>query len=401
MRNIVHIIVSPCGLHIGDIKYRRQRFAEYLVMKEDTKKVFWVHACGGSIRDPINLLKSIRKISKESPAINDSSIAEFAIPSFSPLTFSRGSRILAEAYLSEFKLAVKGLNSPKILWFTVPIFPFMLKADKWNAIIYDCSDLWSESMRDGTDNPVYSMIKGRLVKKAESRIINSSNIIFATSEYLAEIIRSGTRREAIVVENGVEFERFSNYGSYQGQHIFNEIPRPRLGFIGGMKFKIDFSLLESMAREEPEWSIVLIGPRSPRGSGGLDRLLKYRNVYWMGPAKPEEIPGYLEHLDIGMLPYKEIEYNKAVFPLKLFEYLAKGLPVVGCGLPSTKRYSADRIYLHVDRGCFINACREAISWRGGDNARDIEARVDLARKASWENKFQIMYQKAKQEAGLI
>jgi teichuronic acid biosynthesis glycosyltransferase TuaH len=101
----------------------------------------------------------------------------------------------------------------------------------------------------------------------------------------------------------------------------------------------------------------------------------------------------MNSLDVGLMPYREIEYNKAVFPLKFYEYLASGLPVVGCGLPSTERYTQKGIYVHTSNQLsdFSDACAEVLA--GND---DTEARKEIAAEADWESKLNRIHEQVSQ-----
>ncbi|MCY9413064.1 glycosyltransferase, partial [Bacillus haynesii] len=85
------------------------------------------------------------------------------------------------------------------------------------------------------------------------------------------------------------------------------------------------------------------------------------NVIWTGPAAPSEVPAYMNVVDIGIMPYKPSPYNNAVFPLKLFEFLAAGKPVAGMNLPSTKKVEQEHVYRHLtgnDPAEFTALCEE-------------------------------------------
>ena len=80
----------------------------------------------------------------------------------------------------------------------------------------------------------------------------------------------------------------------------------------------------------------------------IKSLLTESNILWTGSVAPSIIPKYMNLIDIGIMPYKLSQYNQAVFPLKLFEFLAAGKSVVGMHLPSTKKYAAKSVYIHLE-----------------------------------------------------
>ena len=78
----------------------------------------------------------------------------------------------------------------------------------------------------------------------------------------------------------------------------------------------------------------------------LSALTRRPNVVWTGPVRYEELPTIVAAFDVGLIPYAENEYTRNVFPLKLFEYLAAGKPVVATGLPELEGLEPDAVVAH-------------------------------------------------------
>ncbi|WP_158093598.1 glycosyltransferase [Halorubrum sp. SD683] len=217
---------------------------------------------------------------------------------------------------------------------------------------------------------------------SEIEILEHADVVFASSEYLFDKLSENTNAPIHLEETGVDLDKFKTTATHER---IEEIDRPRLGFVGKLKQKIDYQVLAGLAEKNPLWRLVLVGPQE---GGEIEHLLEYPNVIWTGAVNPGEVPKVMNSLDVGLMPYREIEYNKAVFPLKFNEYLASGLPVVGCGLPSTERYTQEGIYLHTAGRLteFSDACDKVLSW---DN--NIEARKKLAAQANWSSKLDRIY----------
>jgi glycosyltransferase involved in cell wall biosynthesis len=107
-----------------------------------------------------------------------------------------------------------------------------------------------------------------------------------------------------------------------------EIPRPRVVFVGTLDAGLDYDLLIEAARHAAALSFVFIGPVDPRVADAVEALGVLPNVRCLGPRPWEALPRYLWHMDVGVIPFVVDEYNASGSPLKLFEYLAAGLPVV-------------------------------------------------------------------------
>lgn len=120
------------------------------------------------------------------------------------------------------------------------------------------------------------------------------------------------------------------------------IPSPRLGYIGVLSdFKIDLKLLEHAARCRPDWHLVLIGDeREGQRSAAVARLRARSNVHLLGWKPYAQLPNYLRGIDVALLPQRINDYTRAMFPMKYFEYLAAGRPVVATPLPALAEFSA-------------------------------------------------------------
>jgi glycosyltransferase involved in cell wall biosynthesis len=114
------------------------------------------------------------------------------------------------------------------------------------------------------------------------------------------------------------------------------IPHPRIGYVGSLKWQIDWNLLLKLTRERPEWSFVLVGPPSPHPEidAALNELKGRRNVHFLGGKPSTEMMVYPQHFDVCIMPYGDDDYTKYIYPLKLHEYLAGGKPLVGTPIAS-------------------------------------------------------------------
>lgn len=376
--SVVYLVAAPSAWK-DDLRYRRHRLTEHLLQQTSTQRVAWI--CPGMIR-------SHRRMS-ELP----NGLFELVFPQIIPrlgsvMYFSRPIHRWLAGHVRTFLTQYP--SARKVLWFTCPAFPGLIDIEGWDTVVYDCSDYWGRSWseRSSVQGAVQRLYL-RSRKQAEDYILERSDVVFATSGLLKEMVGGRTRTPVLVVENGVEFDRF--YRALPTQNLMS-VPRPRLGFLGGIKPKIDFSLLHELAGQHRDWSLVLMGPIAGDMSAVKEfrRLVDQENVHWIPGIRPDEVPAYLKELNVGLMPYREQEYNRGVFPLKLFEYLAAGLPVVGCGLPSTEGYARDGIYIHTraETTAFAAACEQALSW--ADHAEARASRISLARAADWRGKFDFM-----------
>jgi len=395
-QGFVYVVMAPLSWAEPKIKFRRHRLAEYLKKKKDTVEVIWIYPVSATPRIPGSYIKAMKEIRDNfCISVNEGGIKECALPDFIPGRYMQFKSAFGNLNLNKLKKILNSYDAKKILWFTYPLYPYLTGLLNWDLIIYDCSDLWIAPSGGSKSNTFSSKTVEGLIYSAEKRIIHHSDIIFASSDFLTERIKKITGRQAITIENGVDFFYFQNK-KCQEKDVLDKIPGPRLGYVGALRSKIDYELLEELANYNPDWSIVLVGPDCLNKRGAFERLLQKDNVFWTGEVKSEEVPHYISALDLGLLPYREIEYNKAVFPIKFYEYLSQGIPVVGCGIPSTEKYCQKGVYRHVGRDKFQEACLETISSLTGDNAPYIKKRIQLAQEANWDTKLAEMLNKVKE-----
>ncbi|MEX2322682.1 MAG: glycosyltransferase [Acidimicrobiia bacterium] len=161
-------------------------------------------------------------------------------------------------------------------------------------------------------------------------LIEEAAAVIASSAALVERHR-GERPDLLLVENGVDVERFST-------------PRPRpsdlpsgqpvIGYHGAIARWFDFALLESVAAANPGWEFVLVGPVLAEVAAEAARVGQADNVHFLGERTSDDVIGYVQAFDVGVVWFVVNHLTEAVSPLKLFEYLAADTPAVSTPLPA-------------------------------------------------------------------
>ena len=165
-------------------------------------------------------------------------------------------------------------------------------------------------------------------------------------------------------------------------------PSPVLAVVGGINAKVDLALLAEVATRRPDWRIELIGPLGY----GLDaeelaRLRALPNVRLAGAVPPEQAPLAMAGCDVGLIPYKLNEQTRHVNPLKVYEYLAAGRPVVATPLPELRQFQP-LVRLAGDVDGFIAAVEAALA--EGDAPQAMAARLAMAAANSWDVRVERM-----------
>ena len=162
------------------------------------------------------------------------------------------------------------------------------------------------------------------------------------------------------------------------------IPRPRVGYVGVIKKQLDLELLYALAGRHRPWSFVLVGPQKHHDDIGalIRKLAGLPNVHFLGAKPVSELPSYSQHMDVCMLCYKVDDYTKFIYPLKLHESLATGLPCVGAPIRTFQEFP-EVLDLADTVEEWSEALAAALSPPARSDARRA-ARREVARQHDWD-----------------
>ena len=116
------------------------------------------------------------------------------------------------------------------------------------------------------------------------------------------------------------------------------LPHPRLGYFAVIDERMDVDLVEAVAGLRPDWHLVVIGPVVKIDPAMLP---KRGNIHWLGPKSYDELPAYLAHWDLGLMPFALNEATRFISPTKTPEFLAAGLPVISTPIQDVIRPYGD------------------------------------------------------------
>ncbi len=175
--------------------------------------------------------------------------------------------------------------------------------------------------------------------EAERQIISGVDQVFIHSPALLEK-KGHLNANTMFVPNGVDYRAYAQ--AVQEPADLSPIPHPRIGYTGWLKKQLDWPLLLELTERHPEWSFVFVGVRNtshPEIVASIDRLARRRNVHFLGAKPYHELAGYPQHFDVCLMPYRDDDYTKYIYPLKLHEYLASGRPAVGTRIRSLEAFT--------------------------------------------------------------
>ena len=165
------------------------------------------------------------------------------------------------------------------------------------------------------------------------------------------------------------------------------LPAPIVGYVGAIdSARLDESILETLAQQRPEWSIVMVGPEDDFFSAS--NLHRHPNIYFTGRKPLQQLPDFVAHFDVCINPQLINTITKGNYPLKIDEYLAMGKPVVATRTRTMKLFEA--YTYQADRpGDYVFLIEKALA----ENSAFLEAeRIAFARSHTWENCMKELYQ---------
>ena len=266
-------------------------------------------------------------------------------------------------------MAEHGFQNP-VLWVYSPVCVDLVDQIPHSALVYDCVD--RHSAYGGLMDP-------QLVDRMELELAQKSDMVFATAESLCQRLQAANPRAAFV-PNGANFTLFSQAaGPRPVPEDLKDIPRPILGFVGALQPCIAYDYVEAAAKARPDWSFVFIGGEKP--GADLAALRALPNVHLLGLKPHEQLPDYMAQFSACLNLFASGALSKDVSPLKFYEYLATGKPVVSTPQPDQVLQYAPLIHIARTCGDFVGQCEAALA----DTAPErVAARMEAGKQSSWD-----------------
>lgn len=228
------------------------------------------------------------------------------------------------------------------------------------------------------------------------KLIDDSCLITTVSPSLQHKIRNSFGKHAIILPNGVNKKFFS--AANMKPKLINDIKgKLSIGFAGTLNHWIDFEAMRNLANLYPENAFILMGKRghfaNENQEKSLEELLNLENVHYLGPIPYEELPGYLHQMDVLLLPRRSSKSSEASNPLKLYEYLAVGKPIVTSGFPIPSEIRS-LIYHCQSNECLKNSMDLAIHELQSKRKKVArQQRQACAKRNTWQKRVQIILDK--------
>lgn len=231
--------------------------------------------------------------------------------------------------------------------------------------IYDCMD-----HHEGFGNVSKELIEleKEMMRKFDQIIVSSAWLEKQAQQY----------NNVVIIRNAGEYERFSK----QPSEVYSD-PQKRkiIGYYGAIAEWFDLELIQNLALAEPHTLILLIGNDTINASHILGKI---PNIILTGEVPYDRLPFYLYAFDVCLLPFKITSLTLATNPVKIYEYLASGKPVVSVDLPEISQFQ-NLVQCAKTSDEFVTLVSSCLRSSSHETNR-VESRKQFASKQTWDHR---------------
>jgi glycosyltransferase involved in cell wall biosynthesis len=272
---------------------------------------------------------------------------------------------------------VKALGLRDVIYWNVqPAMPGIAPAASPALTLYHCVDDFSALP--------HWWHQGTALAAREAESAREADVVVCTARKLAESRREYNENVHFVpnAANVDLFLRATDAATPVPDDIVR-LPKPLVGIFGVIDFRTDAGVIAHIARSRPDWSVALVG--LVKGDIDLTELRSLPNVHIFGKKPTEELPGYLKAMDVALIAYAMIDYNHHVFPLKLYDYMAAGRPIVASDIEELRPLAGEHLAIARTRGEWVPLIEAAMH---SDSPERAAERQRIAAGQSWDHRVE-------------
>jgi len=354
--------------------YRKRQRPQHLCQQfaKDNNLVFYINnhfiveLQSGLNKNQIAKKIKIRKLKER--------IYEVDLVSFTNLDINKDaiSNLWDQQYLSwSFNALLKAIGNKKtIIKVDNPFWYILVKNLKNNCLLYDCMDELSGFWNTGS------------ILQLEPLLAKKAKIILASSRTLLKKLKK-YNKACFLVPNATEYNHFAKQTNKIPHDM--QFKHPLIGYYGAIGGWFDDQLLFYLANKKPAWNFVIIGNISDPEK--LQSIIRtgLDNIHILNQKTYQDLPLYLYCFDVCLIPFLINQLTKAVNPIKLFEYLSAGKPIVSTNLPEIKQYKQPYVYLAKTKKEFLEKIELALKETNKDFSHK---RQELAKQNTWDIRYQ-------------
>jgi GT2 family glycosyltransferase len=250
--------------------------------------------------------------------------------------------------------------------------------ERWGwKIVYDCMD----------EHAGFSTNTSAMVN-LEDHMTRTSDLVIATARLLHEKV-TRLNDNVLLLPNAAEYEHFESATA-----VLERTSTPVIGYYGAISDWFDVEMIRKAAAARPNWRFVLIGSTDGINPAPLERMT---NVELLGEKPYADLPGFLHSFDVTCIPFLDNELTQATNPVKFFEYLSAGKPVVSIDLNELSGYK-DYYYSAPTHADFIPAVERALA---EDSPTKIAERQAMAKTQTWDARHAVLHNELIETYGLV
>jgi len=269
-----------------------------------------------------------------------------------------------------------GFQRP-IIWLSLPHMEHFVRSFNEKLSIYHVVDEYSAYGGNNIENKIrLEPLEKQMLEKADMVIV-VSNKLFKTKGLF--------NKHTYVVPNAVDFSAYDRalISSNTLPSDIARLPKPVIGYSGLISRRLDLDLIYYIASAHPEWSLAMIGAIDERWcEDRLARLKQTNNVHFLGLKEIELVPYYVKAFDVCFIPYVIDEETENLSPLKLYDFMASGKPIVTTAFPSAQEFK-NIVYIAESKRAFTCCIEEALL--ESDNSL-FNARRHTASLNTWDHR---------------
>ena len=280
--------------------------------------------------------------------------------------------------LFQLKLLIKRLKFSKILlWIFEPTSYALLGKLKESVSVYHCIDFFKNEKR--------SPLRKRCIENMEGRLCRRSDIVLVSSNELL-IDKININKKTYLIPSAVDESFFNINKLFLSTPLIENLKKiksAKIGFVGTFDNRIDDALIDFIAEKHQDWAVILIGFT---GKSKVVKFLKRKNIHLIEWIDNNLLPAYINLFHVCIIPYKVNEFTKGIFPIKVFEYLSLGKPVVATRLPALEALQKQK-FVKIAEGK-EEFLKQIEGYLSNDSLNDRNLRVEFAKSNTWHNRIE-------------
>ncbi|MDQ6663711.1 MAG: FAD-dependent oxidoreductase [Acidobacteriota bacterium] len=269
------------------------------------------------------------------------------------------------------QLLIEERISDYVVWFYTPLALPLAQNLRPKAVIYDCMDELSAFLN-----------APRELLDRETKLLKLADVVFTGGPSLYRA-KKNRHSNAHCFSSSVDARHFAKAKPGAGPEAAEQaaLPKPRVGYFGVIDERIDLQLLDWLARTQPDWQIVMVGPVVKIDPAALP---KHPNIHYFGQKDYKELPSYVAGWDVCILPFARNESTKFISPTKTLEYMAAERPIVSTPIADVAEPYGKIVYLGDTSEQFTAACERAMSASTMEKSARLGSMRDVLSKTSWD-----------------